>query len=152
MEVEAMTRGALRKRVASKKGPNRKKTSPSKRLQSPILCAWIITLGIGILLLLSGAILAYFQEDPNQWIMPLGYAAVFITALGGGYAAGRLHGKAPFTAGLINGALLLAVMLPLSLCFGSLASGHSMVLSALLHGAVPICSALGATAGVGKER
>ena len=148
-----MTRGTLRKRTAPKKGINRKRTSAtSKKQQRPILCAWLITLGIGILLLLSGAILAYFQEDPNQWIMPLGYAAVFVTALGGGYAAGRLHGKAPFTAGLINGALLLAVMLPLSLCFGSLASGHSIGLSALLHGAVPICSALGATVGVGKGR
>ena len=153
MEVEAMAQGTLRKRTARRKGSPRKRTSPATRgLQNPILCAWLITLGIGVTLLLSGAILAYFQEDPNQWIVPFGYAAIALTAVSGGYAAGKLHGKAPFTAGLINGALLLAVMLPLSLCFGSLASGHSPLLSVLLHGAVLICSVLGATMGARKSR
>lgn len=113
-----------------------------------VLRAFLISVGIGAGLILLFSIVAYFLPDPNPMIRPLAYTAVGLTALLGGTVAGRLHRGAPAVCGLINGILLLALMLLLSLFFRSLASGYSAWISALLHAAIPLLSFVGALIGV----
>ncbi|MBR7099502.1 MAG: hypothetical protein IKC59_08805, partial [Clostridia bacterium] len=76
--------------------------------------------------------------------------AAALTAFFGGFTAGKLRGGAPAICGLINGILLTAWMLLLSLCFRAHSSGYSPLISTLLHTAVPVLSFAGAMVGTKK--
>ncbi len=112
---------------------------------------FLITLGIGAALLLAAALCVYFLPDPSPAIRPTGVAVALLTALAGGYVSGKLHGHAPALCGLLNGALLSALMLLLSLFLRSDAAGYSAWISALLHAMIPLCSVVGAMMGVRKK-
>ena len=129
---------------------SQKATDPAALLSKETLRAFVITLCIGGMMLLLTSLSAYFHSDPATIILPLGLLSAAVTAFFGGFAAGRLKGKAPAVCGMINGLLLTAVMLLLSFCLMSESSHHSALVSTLLHSAVPLLSVLGAMVGVKK--
>lgn len=113
--------------------------------------AFLITLAIGAGLILTLSLGAYFHPDPDSIIRPLALIAAALTAFFGGFTAGKLRGGAPAICGLINGILLTAVMLLLSLCFRAYSSGYSQLVSTLIHAAVPVLSFAGALLGTKKS-
>lgn len=113
--------------------------------------SFLITLAVGAALLLIAAIWIYFMPDPSPVIRPVGIAVAALTALIGGVVTGKLHGSAPALCGLLNGALLSALMLLLSFFFRPLAAGYAAWISALLHAMIPLCSIAGAMMGVRKK-
>ena len=146
-------------RYAGKRGgrsapaSRRKQEEPSPaQFPQKALKAFLISVGIGAGLVLLFSLGAYFLPDPDPMIHPLAYTAAGLTALIGGIVAGKIHGSAPAVCGFVNGLLLMALMLLLSLFFRSLASGYSAWVSALLHAAVPLLSFAGALIGVRRAR
>ena len=134
------------------KGRASAKSAQSDALLSKMtLRVFLITLAIGASLILVASIGAYFHPDPNRIIPPLALLSAALTAFFGGFTAGRLRAHAPVLHGLVNGLLLTALMLLLSLCFLSRSSHHTPLVSALLHAAVPLLSALGALLGGNRK-
>lgn len=126
--------------------------TPPKSFLRTILRSYLITLALGAGLLLIASLAVSFHPDPDSLIRPLAYLSLALTGLLGGYLSGRIHGKAPLTAGGVNGLLLLLLMLPVSFGFRSMTAGYSPLLSLALHGAVLLLSALGAIAGCHKPQ
>ena len=106
-----------------------------------------MTLGVGLLLIVSASLIAYFMPDPNALIMPLGLSAAGLTAFLGGVIAVRIHGGGALLSGLLNGCLLMIVMLLLSLCFVRNSSGYTAGVSCLLHAGFLMLSVAGAYLG-----
>ena len=129
-----------------------KKEDASAALLLDLIKSMAVTLLIGLLSLLICSLLAYFTEDPNAFIQPLGILSAAITAFGGGFAAMRFHRQSALLCGLLNGCALMAVMLLLSLAFASQASHYSMPISLLLHLSLPILSVFGAFLGVPRAK
>ena len=141
---------------------NKKYHSSTKRFaQSPqhkedsaaLLCAHVfksvaITLGIGIGLIFIFSLLAYFMQDPNTLIRPLGLLGAAMTAFAGGIASGRLHKHSALLCGLLNGSVTMGILMLLSLFFVQHASNDPIWLSALLHIAFLLLSVLGAFVGL----
>ena len=147
----AKSAGRQKKRPAAA-GRRQQETASPAEFPKKALRAFLVTLAIGAGLILLASLGAYFMPDPDPMIRPLAYAAAALTALLGGFAAGKLHGSAPAVCGLVNGLLLLALMLLLSLFFRSHASGYPAWASALLHAAVLALSFAGALLGVRRRR
>ena len=133
-------------RKGSRRKRRRRESSPDQ-IPKNVLRAFALTLCIGLGMILACSVVAYFLPDPLSAIPPLSYLAMGVTALAGGWIAGKLQGGAPLIVGLINGMLLIAAALIVSLFFRSLSSGYSAPFSALLHAAVPLLSFAGALIG-----
>lgn len=103
----------------------------------------LITVGIGVLLTLVGALIAYFCADPIALIPPLSLIAAALTSFLGGLISARIHGQASLLCGLLNGTLLMALMIFTSLFFRAYASGYTGWLSCILHVGVLLLSVLG---------
>ena len=146
---------SARRRAMHRKGSQRRKRrreSSPDQIPKNILRAFVATICIGFGVILICSVIAYFLPDPLSFILPLSYLAMGITALAGGWIAGRLQGGAPLIVGLTNGMLLVAASLIVSLFFRSLSNGYSAPLSAILHAAVPVLSFLGALFGTRRTR
>ena len=145
--------GGRNKRSAAAQAARRgQEEASSAQFPKKVLRSFLISVGIGAVLILLFSIGAYFLPDPDPMIHPFAYAAAGLTALIGGIVAGKIHGSAPAVCGLVNGSLLVALMLLLSLFFRSFSSGYSAWVAALLHAAVPLLSFLGAVIGVRRAR
>lgn len=116
-------------------------------LPKHLLKSFGMTLGVGLVLIVSASLIAYFMPDPNALIAPLGLAAAGLTAFLGGVIAVRIHGGGALLSGLFNGVLLMAVMMLLSLCFVRNSSGYSAGVSCLLHAGFLMLSVAGAYLG-----
>ena len=114
---------------------------------SILLKSMLITLGVGIALLVMASLCAYFFNDPNQLILPLGLTASAMTAFIGGIVSIRMQGHSALLCGLCNGAAVCAVMILASLFFKSLSSGYSALVSAALHAGFLCLSVAGAYLG-----
>lgn len=123
----------------------------SAQLSGKVLKSFLFTLALGIGLLLLASLAVYFLPNPSPVIRPLGIAIAALTALGGGFLSGRIHGQNPTLCGLCNGTLLLALLLLLSLFFRSLTAGYSLWLAAALHTMIPLLSILGAILGTHQK-
>ena len=148
------TAGYFGKRKGRNPPSAKRKQEEASPAQFPqkALKAFLISIGIGAALILLCSIAAYFMPDPDPMIHPLSYVAAGLTALIGGIVAGKIHGSAPAVCGSVNGLLLVALMLLLSLFFRPLSAGYSAWVAALLHAAVPVLSFLGASMGVRRAR
>ena len=143
-----------RRRVMRRKSAQRRKRrreSSPDQIPKNVLRAFALTLCLGLGMILICSVVAYFLPDPLSAIRPLSYVAMGVTALAGGWIAGKLQGGAPLIVGLINGMLLTAAALIVSLFFRSLSNGYSAPLSALLHAAVPALSFVGALIGTRRK-
>lgn len=110
------------------------------------------TVAIGLTLLLIGSLGAYFCPEPSAVIVPFGIAASLCTSLLGGMLSAHLLKQHAPLCGLFNGCAVLALMLPLSLCFAKYSSHHSAPMALLLHLAFLLCSVLGAQLGSLHEK
>ena len=141
---------------------NKKYRSSTKRVSHPdphkedsaeLLCSHVlksvsITLGIGIGLIFILSLLAYFMQDPNRFVRPLGLLGAAITAFAGGIASGRLHKHSALLCGLLNGSVTMGILMLVSLFFVQHASNDPLWLSALLHVVFLLLSVLGAFVGL----
>ena len=102
-----------------------------------ILGTLLLTLAVGGGVLLLSALILSFVPDPLSLALPAGLLCTALTALAGGFFATRVYHLAPLGAGLINGILITALSLLLSLLFAKnadcYATGYSAAVSALLH-------------------
>ena len=108
----------------------------------------LITVVAALGLTLIASLIAYFAPDPNALIRPLSLIAAALTALIGGFATVRIHRHAALLCGLLNGSVLTALMMLVSLFFTHYSSGYSAGISALLHTAFLLCSVAGACLGL----
>lgn len=111
----------------------------------------LITAGAGILLTLICSLAAYFYSDPDKLIRPLALVSCGMTALIGGFGAVRIHGHSALVCGLLNGSLMTAAMLLVSLFFTAHASGYSAGIACLLHAAFFLLSVAGAYIGLRRK-
>lgn len=114
---------------------------------SELFKALLIALASGVLLLLVGTTALYFTPDPNKFLHPLSLVISAVTALIGGFAAGKLHGHAALLCGLFEGSLLMALFLLVSLFFKNDAKGYSALLSCALHIGFLLVAVVGASLG-----
>lgn len=74
-----------------------------------ILKGFLFEVVFGILLILILCTLVYRSSDPDKLIIPASLAALYITALFGGFVLAKINRKAAVICGAISGGLLLAV-------------------------------------------
>lgn len=110
----------------------------------------LITLAASLILMLVGALVAYFTPDPNALVHPLSLSCAALSALIGGFAAVRIHKHSALLCGLLNGSLATALMMLFSLFFRGYSSGYSAGISAMLHAAFILFSVAGAFLGLPK--
>ncbi|MBR2927103.1 MAG: TIGR04086 family membrane protein [Clostridia bacterium] len=111
-----------------------------------------ITFGLGLLILLGFSLIAYFMENPLDWILPFGLASAALTAFFGGFVLARMHRHSALLCGLLEGSLTGGVILLLSLFFVKHATAYSTWLSCLIHAGFLLCSVLGAYAGLPRSK
>ena len=128
-------------------------SSPSARRENsdPVLLrsickSIVITIGIALGLITVAALALSFTPDPNALILPVSLGVCAVTSFMGGFISLRIHGSGALICGLLNGGIVMALMLLLSLLFRSYASAHSTLVSALLHTAFLALSVAGAFA------
>ena len=110
------------------------------------------SLGIGAVFILLAALAASFTPDPGRLIFPLAVAAAGLTYLFAGMIAAKLRPDAPLAAGAVNGLILAAISLALSLLFRKRATVFPAYVTALLHAGMILLSLLGAYLYVLKKR
>ena len=128
----------------TKKGTAEKKKTDAPQVWKTTLQTFLMTLGIGIVLVLHASLAAYFTPDPALTVKPLGIACAALTALCGGLLAGKRKKDAALMSGAWNGLFLTAAMLIVSLLFRKTGTGYATWLTALLHAGVILLSLLGA--------
>ena len=111
-----------------------------------------ITLGIGFVMTVITALIAYFSADPNTLIQPLAWGASAITALMGGFVTARIHRHSALICGLFSGGIMTCVMILASLFLKSYATGYSTLISTLLHTAFILLSIIGAFLGLKQPK
>ena len=126
------------------------KNSPS--LLGHALRCLPITFGLGLLILLSFSLIAYFMENPLDWILPLGLASAALTAFFGGFVMARMHRHSALLCGLLEGTLSGSIILVLSLFFVKHATAYPTWLSCLIHAGFLLCSVAGAYAGLPRSK
>jgi len=99
---------------------------------------------------LAAALIAYSTQDPGSSLFPLGLAALYISALAGGFAAYKCHRGLALITGLFCGLACIAVSLLISLF---MPAGDFSPLTVFLS-RLPIlpCSAVGAAIASVKPR
>lgn len=128
-----------------------------KSRQNTSLCAsdafktFLLTLFLAAVGTVVASLAAYFTADPDVLTKPLGLAVCALSALIGGWIAGKKNGSAPAVCGTVNGLLLVAAMLLASLFFRENASAYPAWISALLHAGVILLSIAGAILGTRKK-
>mgnify|MGYP002563255514 CR=1 FL=1 len=99
---------------------------------------WSVIIAAVLLVLFS--LFCYMMPDPDQYLSALGLAALYISALVGGIAAGKRSG---IVGGLVSGLLLTAVLLIASNFKEAGTEAFSPVITALLYFLVPIAGGAG---------
>ena len=142
----------VHKRQPARARTDRASQNPSKSAPSiRIACrALLCTVAIGVGILFVASLLVYFCKDPAPLLLPIGLLSSALTAFLGGMVAGRMQRHAILASGLLNGALLCALMLLLSPALRSQAHAYSDGLSALMHTVLLLLSVLGALAAPRK--
>ena len=72
----------------------------------------------GIILLVAGALIAYFTPDPNALILPLGFGAMVLSCLLGGLGVGIKCDSAILPCSLLCACIYVGLGLLLGLFFG----------------------------------
>ena len=115
----------------------------------------LLTLAVGGGLLLLSSLILVFTPDPLSLSLSAGLICASLTAFFGGFFATRIYHLPALGAGLINGILITALSLLLSLLFAKnadcYATGYSAAVSALLHAGVVGLSIGGAFVGAREK-
>ena len=118
----------------------------------PAMFAFALSLFIGGALILLASFAANLTSDPGKWIRPLAILAAALTYLIAGAIAAKFRPDAPLAAGTVNGLVLSALSLVVSLLFRKTASPLPAYASALLHAGMILLSLLGAYLTVLKQK
>ncbi len=145
------SRNKREKSIAHSRSNTTAQETASSHLATHLATSFGITILIGMLLLLVCTAIAYFCPDPNATVQVFGLIASALTALFGGFTSIKLHKHSALFCGLLNGLLVSAFMLLLSLFFAKYASGYSAGISCLLHMIFLVFSVLGAYLGLPKS-
>ena len=129
----------------------RESATASPSLMRDVGKGLLISIGGALLLNLTATLIAYFSPDPAALARPLGLAASALTALLGGWTTARMHHHAALLCGLANGCAMITLLFLLSLCFGALASGYSLIITLGLHLAYLALSVVGAFLGIRQK-
>ena len=146
----------MMKQAASKHTRQKAASTKKSDMDSPVLLvkhiglSVLLTSLVSVLLVTVFSLLAYFGTDSDKWTMPLGLVASALTALFGGMIASRIHGHSALICGLLNGSLMMALMMLLSLLMIKSAYGYSAGISCLIHTAFLLFSVAGAYLGAPK--
>ncbi len=138
---------------------NRTRTKKAGKTDRPAGAGWksgtlalALSAGAGAVLILIASAAANFTPDPGRMIRPLAVAAAALTYLFAGWIAAKLRPDAPLAAGTVNGLILSAISLALSLCFRKTATALPAYAAALIHAGMILLSLLGAYLYLLKER
>ena len=126
--------------------------SSASALFSHSLRSALITLIIGGAVITVLSLFAYFTENPSAFVLPFGILGAALTAFIGGVVSARLHKHSALLCGMLNGLTVLTILMLLSLFFSPYASGHSLLLSSVLHTAFLFLSVIGAFCGLPRAR
>lgn len=109
----------------------------------------LITSAIGLVLLLIGTAIALATPDPTSLVEPIGYVAIFVTALLGGLFCSKLNVRAPYLTSAVCGFgfMLLSMLFSLALPH-TLDSGLNILTRLLVHALSLLCFPLGTLIGV----
>lgn len=132
-----------------KKSDNRKKkpatrNSAGTSVRKRMLRSFFLSAGIGALLILAASLALSLTPDPGVYIRPAALVCCGVTFLCAGLTAGKAIPETPVSAGAVNGLLLSALMLALSLLFRGYGSAYPAWVVVLLHTAAILLSLLGA--------
>ena len=106
---------------------------------------------VALLFMISAAV--YSTADPNRFVMPAAFSALYISALLGGFTSARLNRGSVLLCGLLTALLLLGVLFVLSLLMNASLSAERGLASALgLRGIAVGISILGACIGVSNKK
>lgn len=133
-------------------GKTGKSNRPASAGWKAILIALGSSVGIGAILILTASAVAQFTPDPGRLILPLAIFAAALTYLFAGVIAAKLNPDAPLAFGTVNGLILSAISLALSLLFRKTASALPAYATALLHAGMILLSLLGAYLFVLRQR
>lgn len=140
--------------MRSKKGNKRVKKEGTVGLASLLRAAalsLLITLPLCLLLLLLAATLLLCLEDPSAATSTAGVVILFVGAALCGMITVRLHGRRlPLLCGAVAGVLLLLCICAAS-AFMPSATPSPLLVTLLLHAALPPLAILGAKLG-GREK
>ncbi|MBE6529574.1 MAG: hypothetical protein E7680_03090 [Ruminococcaceae bacterium] len=126
------------------KKTNRKNNTSFHPVWKSVLLAFGIAAGIGAILILLASLIANLTPDPGRLIRPFAIVAASLTYLAAGMVAAGLRPDAPLAAGTVNGLVLSAVFLAISLFFRKSVSPLPVYATALLHAGMILLSLLGA--------
>ncbi len=111
-----------------------------------------IAIAVGFILLLIMSALALSFEDPDMSVGGMALAALYISALVGGFASVRMNSGEALLCGALVGAMLNVALVVISLFFrGGDPEGFG-VGELLTRGAVILMSVLGAYMGLHKKK
>ena len=98
------------------------------------------------LMLLIGAMVCLRSENPTEWILPWGLAALYLPAMLGGIVTVRRYGGAPLLCGALCGLFVLIFFWLVSIFFGK-TDRFSLPISFLLRFLIAMFSVFGALLG-----
>lgn len=105
----------------------KKVTVPS--LGKALLRSLILTLGMMLLLLLAGASVAYADENPTAYILPLSYGISLFSAFFCGFICARMRKRQGLFCGLLSGGgIVLLFVIGLFVFAGGEADALSLLL------------------------
>ena len=116
------------------------------------LRGYLVSLAILAAMTLVFSFVVYSLADPNRYILPVSFCILYISSLLGGFFSAKFNRGSALLCGLLNGAMLLATIFLVSLCFGGVHSAdRSLGLSVGLRGIALLLSVLGAMIATHKR-
>lgn len=136
----------------SKKSKQASPESEAASFWKKVLLSYLLTLGVTLLLLLVCSLGAYFTPDPNALTLPMGLISSALSAFLGGIISIRIHRKNLLAVTLLNALLMNLGMILLSIPMTAYATGHTTLISILLHAGYLLLSPLGGLLGHPGEK
>lgn len=135
----------------------RKKNHPSRTesgasFRGKLLRALCLSVGIGAVLILCVSLILSLTPDPGKYIRPAALICAGITFFCAGLISGKKVPESAVSAGAVNGLLLSALTLLLSVLFHRSGSGYPAWAVVLLHTATILLSLLGAWLSARKPK
>ena len=141
--------------TSSKKAKHHRSVSTEATSSALIKHAGIsaaLSLGCAAVALLLGSALCFLSDDPGGLALPIGLAALFVSAMIGGLLSARMHPDASVPCGALCGLLFCAFLWILSLWIKSDSPTVSLPISLLLRGGTIGASVIGAFLGRRRQR
>ena len=118
-------------------------------------CSFIglaVSVGVSILLCLISASILLATDDPARIVTPTAFSILYVSAFVGGAIASSLKRGSAFLCGTAVGTAILLITYLLSFAASHIAKNDfSFTEATALRIAIPVCSLMGALAGIAKK-